>query len=75
MILYCIYRHPDAELRLKFIDVIKKLNQPEFKVLKWSPEDLDSCDQKSRMLGASLRNGKCLYTELQHKYGDDQYLL
>ena len=65
---YHLYRHFDAKSRPKFVDVIKVLNQPDFKLLKWSPEDLEAYSEEMRTVGSGLENGMALYTKLQQTY-------
>lgn len=48
------------------------LNQPEFKVLTWSPEDIIAYDEETRSVGSSIAKGQCLYTELQNTYKKDE---
>lgn len=66
-----LFRHDDADSRPKFVDILKLLNQPEFKVLTWSPEDLEAYDDEARRIGSSINNGINLYTDLQYTYQKD----
>ena len=65
-------RSPDPGSRPRFVDIIRVLNQPEFKVLKWSPEDLNQYDMQSRTVGGVVENGTNLFTELQQAYREEE---
>ena len=41
---------------------------PEFKVLKWSEEDLARYGEEARTIGAPLEAAEHLFAELQTKY-------
>ena len=41
---------------------------PEFKVLKWSEEDLARYGEETRTIGAPLEAAEHLFAELQTKY-------
>ena len=58
----------DADTRLTFVDAIKLLNQPDFRILRLSPEDLQSYDKEAMTVGSPLNTGRGLYTELQNIY-------
>ena len=64
-------RHTKAESCPKFVDVVKMLNQPEFQVLTWSPEDMVVYDEEARSVGSLITKGKYLYTDLQNVYTKD----
>ena len=58
----------DAQCRPDFYKVHTLLNIPEFKVLKWSAEDVAAFSEGSRTLGAPLEEGEALFTDLQKTY-------
>ena len=72
---HCCYhyicRHADVNYRPKFVEVIKILNQPELKLLRWSQEDLQSYDEQATTLGTPLSCGRYLFTELQQAYKEE----
>lgn len=65
------YRHSEPKLRPKFMEVVKSLNQPDFKILEWSQDDLKTYDKNAMTLGSPLREGKYLFTELQQTYQEE----
>ena len=67
-----IGRHTHADSRPKFVDLVTMLNQPEFKVLTWSPEDIIAYDEETRAVGSPLTKGQYLYTELQNTYTKEE---
>ena len=70
-VVWSIARHTEADSRPKFVDAVKMLNQPEFKLLTWSPEDIVAYDEEARSVGSLITKGKYLYTELQNVYKKD----
>lgn len=61
-------RNGEAEARPWSYKICSQLNLPEFRVLKWSDEDVVSYSEESRTVGAPLTEGETLYTELQKTY-------
>ena len=58
-------RNPVPELRPSFSDMFLELQQPDFKLLTWTAEDVT---EQARTLGAPLEAGKELYTDIQRLY-------
>ena len=57
--------------------IVVALQQPDFKILSWSPKDTHSLSENAKCLGAPLAEGECLYKTLQRTYarktdGEDQ---
>ena len=48
-------------------DLMKSVHLPEFKVLKWSEEDLAKYGGRTRTIGAPLAEGESLFTEQFNK--------
>ena len=64
-----VCRNPDPMLRPKLCHTLVNLQQPDFRILKWSEEDLATCDnEKAKVLGSSIEDGFCLYKDLQSAY-------
>ena len=63
-----MYRHPNAEERLIFCDIIQQLQRSDFHILKWSAEDTNKYSKETRTIGSPLDSGKELFKELQHTY-------
>ena len=61
-------RHPEAESRPTFFDILLVLQRPDFQLLKWKPEDEAAYSQEARTLGSLAEAGKELYAELQNMY-------
>ena len=61
-------RNEDAESRPVPDNICSQLNLPEFRVLKWSVEDVASYSEESRTVGAPLAEGESLFIELQRLY-------
>ena len=61
-------RDSDADTRITSPDIIKLLNQPDFKILKWSAEDLAAYSAAARTVGSPVDDGKLLFTDLQKTY-------
>ncbi len=53
-------------------EICSQLNLPEFRVLKWSAEDVASYSEESRTVGATLAEGEMLFMELQRTYINDK---
>ena len=62
--------YDDANRRPNFAEVIELLNQPEFKILKWSERDTEAYE-KGKTVGAPLECGEYLYSDLQRTYQDE----
>ena len=46
-----------------------KLQQPDFRILKWESADLSKCvSEKAKIIGSPLEEGVCLYEDLQVVY-------
>ena len=48
--------------------IVVALQQPDFKLLSWSPKDTCSLSENAKYLGAPLAEGACLYKTLQRAY-------
>lgn len=70
-----LHRHSDTDSRLTFVDAIKLLNQPDFKLLRWSPEDLEAYSEEARTISSSVSTGRYLFTELQKTYLEESFVL
>ena len=68
-----VARNQDPKSRPGFIEVSALVHLPEFKVLKWSEEDLARYGEEARTIGAPLAEGETLFTELQNTYCDTDY--
>ena len=55
-------------MRPEFCDTLVTLQQPHFRILKWTKEDLEHASEKARILGSPIEEGFCLYEELQQTY-------
>ena len=62
------YRNPDPELRPSFDVILPELQRPDFKLLKWTSEDVTAYSEQARTLGAPLEAGEELYTDIQNTY-------
>ena len=51
-----------------FGDMHLELQHPEFKLLKWTAEDLSAYSEQARTLGAPLEAGEELYPDIQKSY-------
>ena len=56
------------ESRPLFPDILMELQRPDFKLLKWTAEDVSAYSEQARTLGAPLEAGEELYQELQKTY-------
>ena len=62
-------RNRTPTLRPRACDILISLQQPDFRIMKWSEEDLLTCDsQKARVIGSPIEEGYCLYKDLQKAY-------
>ena len=61
-------RNPVPELRPSFSDMFLELQQPDFKLLTWTAEDVTAYSEQARTLGAPLEAGEELYTDIQRLY-------
>ena len=61
-------RNPECSNRPKFACVLQSLQHPDFKLLKWTAEDVSAYSEQARTLGAPLEAGEELYQELQNMY-------
>ena len=59
-------RHPEPSGRPDFANVLVVLQQPDFQLLGWSPDD--ACDVRARTLGSPLDTTAELYKELKDTY-------
>ena len=66
--LVLLSRHPNNELRPKFVDVVTILNRPEYLLLTWSDEDRKLYSEKELQIGQTLESGDNLYLDLQRQY-------
>ena len=48
--------------------IVVALQQPDFKILSWSPKDTRSLSENAMYLGAPLAEGECLFKSLQCIY-------
>ena len=56
-------------MRPKLCHTLVSLQQPDFRILKWSEEDLATCNsEKAKVLGSPIDEGFCLYKDLQSAY-------
>ena len=55
-------------MRPGFEEVSALVHLPEFKVLKWSEEDLARYGEEARTIGAPLEAAEHLFAELQETY-------
>ena len=61
-------------LRPKLCHTLVNLQQPDFRILKWSEEDLATCDsERVKVLGSQIDDGFCLYKDLQSAYSAVDY--
>ena len=44
------------------------LQHPDYKILSWSPEDMDGLSESAKCLGAPLTESESLYETLQRTY-------
>ena len=63
-----LYRNPVPESRPSFPDIMLELQSPDFKLLRWTAEDLAAYSEQARTLGAPLEAGEQLYTNIQNSY-------
>ena len=63
-----IHRNVDSESRPGFYEICSRLSLPEFKILKWSPEDRKAYSEQARSIGAPLEEGENMFIELQKTY-------
>ena len=63
-------RHPVADERPSFQDVMVSLLQPNQTILK-VPESALSSHPHAGTLGGSLNAGEMMYPEIQHRYVDN----
>ena len=64
-----LYRNPKPNLRPEFCEIVVALQQPDFRILKWTQNDLATCDsEEAKVLGSPLEEGHCLYQDLQKMY-------
>ena len=56
------------ESRPLFPDILVELQHPDFKLLKWTAEDVSAYSEQARTLGASLEAGEELYLDFQKTY-------
>lgn len=61
-------RHPEATERLSFIDITVLLQKPDFFLLQWSSRDLSTSGEEGKRLGAPLKAGYKLHSDLQKTY-------
>ena len=59
-------RHPEASKRPKFADILVVLQQPDFMLLQWDPEE--AVDERARTLGSQLDDTVELYKALRDTY-------
>ena len=65
---HVLIRNDDTNLRPGFQEICALVHLPEFKVLKWSEEDLVRYGEEARTIGAPLAEGQTLFTKLQNTY-------
>ena len=65
-------RNPEATSRPMFCNIITELQQPDFKILKWSENDKAISSEKAMTLGAPIEEGASLFKDLQHTYMQKQ---
>ena len=61
-------KSPQPELQPTFIKIMVALQQPDFKILSWSPKDTRSLSENAMCLGAPLTEGESLFRSLQCTY-------
>ena len=59
------YRHPEADKRPLFFEIMIPLHKPDFQILKWSDKEEEG---EALTLGAPLEKGRHLYRDLQRMY-------
>ena len=64
-------RNEDPKQRPRFEEICALVHLPEFKVLKWSEEDLARYGEEARTIGAPLKAAEHLFAELQKSYVPD----
>ena len=68
LLLLLLYRKPGASDRPGFLDIMVPIQKPDFQVLKWSSEEVNSYSERARTLGAPLDAGLQLHRDLQRTY-------
>ena len=68
LLLLLLYRKPGASDRPGFLDIMVPIQKPDFQVLKWSSEEVNSYSECARTLGAPLDAGLQLHRDLQRTY-------
>ena len=63
-----LYRHPDCDKRPTISDIIQQLQQSDFHILKWIPEDVAEYSKETRTIGSPMKLGAGLYRDLQRTY-------
>ena len=63
-----VYRNPEATLRPPFCGIVIELQQPDFKILKWSDKDKSIYSEKAMTLGSPIKEGASLFKDLQCTY-------
>ena len=67
--MYMHYRNPEPNLRPDICETVVALQQPDFHILKWTQDDLATCNsEKAKVIGSPLEEGYCLYQDLQRTY-------
>ena len=55
----------DPDSRPMFPQVLLELQQPDFKLVTWTAEDVAAYTEEARTLGAPLEAGETLYADLR----------
>ena len=63
-----VFRHTVPEIRPAFPHILLELMHPDFKLLKWTAEDVSAYSEQARTLGAPLEAGEELFVDLQKFY-------
>ena len=61
-----VFRHTVPEIRPAFPHILLELMHPDFKLLKWTAEDVSAYSEQARTLGAPLEAGEELYPDIQN---------
>ena len=54
------------EIRPAFPHILLALMHPDFKLLKWTAEDVSAYSEQARTLGAPLEAGEELFVDIQN---------
>ncbi|XP_019850411.1 PREDICTED: uncharacterized protein LOC100638128 isoform X2 [Amphimedon queenslandica] len=60
--------HPETSQRPSFIDLVTRLSQSDYSLIKWSQDDKSANPQSVVLVGANIEAGQYLFTDLQCMY-------